>query len=108
MIKFRVYLHTVEIKIGKHRGINGPEDLTEERIQNELLDSPDVVLKAEFDTEEEAVKYLNWRWPVFDIGRVEGMGVKFIPVAGAWIEEYDDDEYVGVVGFSRMPEPDGD
>lgn len=111
---YRVYWSTAEIHINKHNGINGPEDLTESMIQDALLNDPDPNLAGEFDTEEEAMILLNKRWPIISIDHVMGMGVKYIPVTGAWIAETevetDNDGDVidtmesGICGFSAMPQ----
>ena len=118
-IVYRVYKSTAEIHLDK-QFITSRADLLLNPLEiPEALESdPNPVLIGEYDTHDQAREVLNERCPVMDIGRVEGMGVKYIPVTGAWIAEfevvYDSDGEVidnvscGTWEYSAMPEPEED
>lgn len=116
-IVYRVYKATAEIHLDD-RLITCRSDLIWNHLEipQALEDVPAPILVGEYETHDQARDALDECCPVMDIGHPEGMGVKYIPVTGAWIAEYEtvygkdgdvlDNEYIGTWEFSMMPDPE--
>jgi len=87
-IVYRVYQATKELHfVPAGNGRWRKPDLSKEIIENALLDDEDPILIGTFTSYREAKACLERKFPVIRVDDPEGMGIKYIPVYGAYIME---------------------
>ena len=98
---YRVYNGKAEIPFTVRGNRQMPPELDGTTVIEAIINTEDPTMLAEFSTEEDAVAYLKSHMPEIWVGNPMGHAVKYVPVEGDWVDEYDGNDYVGTALISE-------